>query len=183
MSYTQAERLQILLLCDIHEALGIQNSYNPELIKEAIETDNLWALDWEYQSLSTEDDNPDEVKHVCDVLDMYSLLQFTYDKLSPDDQSKLAEEVPGFNAAHSLTFPGFDGNNESKLMSIAHMLTKLGRFHTQDITKNSHHPTVEASNRMLAVFIPERSNFHHERGLTYEALKETLLARIHPSNR
>lgn len=183
MSYTQAEKLQILLLCDIHEALGIKNSYDPDFIKEAIESDNLWALEWEYQSLSTKEENPDEVKHVCDVLDMYGLLKFTYEHLTPEKQAQLAEEVPYFDPDHSLTFPGFDGNNEGRLMSIAHILTKMGRFNTQDITKNAHHPTYDISRRMLAVFLPERPNFEHQRGLTYEALKNTLIARIHPSER
>lgn len=180
MSYTQAEKLQILLLCDIHEALGIKNSYDASLIKEAVETDNLWALEWEYNSLSTDEENPDEVRHVCDVLDMYDMLKFTYDHLSPDDQNRLAAEVPHFNPNHSLTFPGFDGNNESGLMSVARMLAKMGRFNSQDIVKNSHHPTYATSERMLNVFLPKRSNFHHLRGITYEALRDTLLARIHP---
>ncbi|MGP2519101.1 YfbU family protein [Pantoea ananatis] len=180
MSYTQAEKLQILLLCDIHEALGIQNSYDPSLIKEAVQTNNIWALEWEYQSLATDDDDPDEVRHVCDVLDMYDILKFTYDNLSPEEQAQLANDVPHFNPAHSLTFPGFDGNNEGRLMSVAHMLAKMGRFNRQDITKNSHHPTYATSERMLAVFLPERPNFHHQRGLTFEALKNTLLARYNP---
>jgi uncharacterized protein YfbU (UPF0304 family) len=183
MSYTQAEKLQILLLCDIHEALGIKNRYDPELIREAVSSDNIWALEWEYQNLSTEDDNPVEVKHVCDVLDMYDILKFTYEHLSPDDQAKLIEEVPHFSPAHSLTFPGFDGNNEGRLRSIAYMLNRMGRFNTQEITKNSHHPTYDTSERMLSVYLPERSNFQHQRGITYEALRDTLLAQIRPSNR
>lgn len=178
MSYTQAEKLQILLLCDIHEALGIENSFDPSLIKQAVESDNLWALEWEYHSLETDDDNPDEVKHVCDVLDMYDMLQFTYDHLSPADQAQLANDVPHFNPVHSMTFPGFDGNNEGRLMSVANMLAKMGRFNRQDITKNSHHPTYDTSERMLAVFLPERSNFHQGRGITYEALRDTLRAKF-----
>lgn len=176
MSYTQAEKLQILLLCDIHEALGIKNSYDPSLIKQAVESDNIWAIEWEYHSLGTDNDKPDEVKHVCDVLDMYGMLQFTYDNLSAADQAQLANDVPHFNPAHSLTFPGFDGNNEGRLMSVAHMLAKMGRFNTQNITKNSHHPTYDTSERMLAVFLPQRSNFHHQRGITYDALRDTLRA-------
>ncbi|MDJ0030330.1 YfbU family protein [Pantoea ananatis] len=183
MSYTQAEKLQILLLCDIHEALGIKHSYNPDFIKEAVETDNLWAIEWEYQSLSTEKDNPPSVRHVCDVLDMYDLLRFTYGHLSPGDQAKLAQEVPHFSVDYSLTFPGFDGNHEGELMSVARMLSKMGRFSSQEILKNSHFPTFQTSERMLSVFLPARADFHHQRGLTYEALRDTLIARTHPDNR
>ncbi|WP_168404943.1 YfbU family protein [Erwinia amylovora] len=183
MSYTQAEKLQILLLCDIHKALNIENSYDPDFISAAIESDNLWSIGWEYQSLSTDEDTPEDVKHVCDVLDMYGLLKFTYDHLSPQDQIRLAEDIPTFSVEHDLVFPGFDGNNESNLMSIARIFSKMGRFNTQDLTKNSHRPTFNISERMLEVFLPQRSNFHHQRGLTYDALRDTLLASIHPSNR
>ncbi|KQN56736.1 YfbU family protein [Erwinia sp. Leaf53] len=183
MGYTQAEKLQILLLCDIHEALGIQNSYDASFIREAVESENLWALEWEYHSLSTDKENPDDVRHVCDVLDMYDLLKFTYDHLSPEDQARLADEVTAFSPEYSLTWPGFDGNNEGNLMGIARMFKKMGRFNTQELGKNSHHPTYDTSERMLEVFLPLRRDFHHARGLTYDALKETLQARIHPDNR
>jgi uncharacterized protein YfbU (UPF0304 family) len=180
MSFTQAEKIQMLLLCDIHEALGIKNSYDASLIRHAVETENQWAINWEYDSMSSDEETPDHVKHVCEVLDMYDLLKFTYDHLSPEDQQQLANDVPHFDPAHSLAFPGFDGNNEGNLMSVANMLVKMGRFNRQDITKNSHHPTYDSSERMLAVFLPARSNFQHQRGITYDALRDTLSAKFHP---
>ena len=47
MSYSQAEKLQILMMCDIYEKLGIENSYNPEIIRTAIDTGNYWAIEGE----------------------------------------------------------------------------------------------------------------------------------------
>ncbi|MBP2197210.1 YfbU family protein [Pantoea cypripedii] len=176
MSLTQAEKLQILLLCDIHKALGIQNSLDVNFIKEAVETNNLWALEWEYDSLSSNADNPTEVKHVCDVLVMYDILKFTYERLSSTEQALLAKEVPGFSPENSLTFPGFNSKAESRLISIAEMLVRMGRFNRQEVSKKSDYPTYESSERMLQVFTPSREDFNIGRGITYSALRDTLLA-------
>ena len=48
MKYSQQEKLQIMMLSDIHRALEIENSFDPDLIDEAVSTDNYWALSWEY---------------------------------------------------------------------------------------------------------------------------------------
>ncbi|KKY90269.1 hypothetical protein OA46_04715 [Enterobacter cloacae] len=183
MNYTQAEKLQILLLCDIHEALNIKNSFDADLIREAVSTNNTWAIEWEASSLSTEEDTPEDVKFVCDVLDMYDFLKFTYDNLAEEDKNKLAREVQHFHGEDSVTFPGFDGNNEGRLISIAYMLKKLNRFNKQDITKNSHMPTIAIYRRMLDVFLAARVDFMPGKGISYQALRDTLLARIHPENR
>ncbi|WP_334141275.1 YfbU family protein [Atlantibacter hermannii] len=183
MSYTQAEKLQILLLCDIHEALGIKNSFDADIIREAVSTNNTWAIEWEASSLSTEEDTPEDVSFVCDVLDMYDFLKFTYDNLTEEDKKKLTEEVKHFNGEDSVTFPGFDGNNESRLMSIAYMLKKLNRFNRQDITKNSHMPTIAIYRRMLEVFYDARKDMAPGKGISYEALRDTLRARTHPEYR
>ncbi|HCU0795760.1 TPA: YfbU family protein [Citrobacter braakii] len=183
MSYTQAEKLQILLLCDIHEALGIKNSFDADLIREAVSTNNTWAIEWESQSLSTNEDTPDDVKFVCDVLDMYDFLAFTYRNLEEEEKKQLYETVRYFDGDDSVTFPGFDGNNEGRLMSIAYMLKKLNRFNKQDITKNAHMPTIDIYRRMLNVFIPARDHMIPGSGISFEALRDTLLARVHPDNR
>lgn len=183
MSYTQAEKLQILLLCDIHEALNIKNSFDADLIREAVSTNNTWAIGWEVSSLSTEEGTPEDVKFVCDVLDMYDFLKFTYDNLSEDDKNMLSQEVKHFHGEDSVIFPGFDGHHEGRLMSIASMLKKLNRFNKQDITKNSHMPTIAIYRRMLDVFLDARVDMIPGKGISYEALRDTLLARIHPQNR
>ncbi|HAT7731461.1 TPA: hypothetical protein JAX37_003333 [Enterobacter cloacae] len=183
MSYTQAEKLQILLLCDIHEALGIKNSFDADLIREAVSTDNTWALEWNAPSLATDEDTPEDVKFVCDVLDMYDFLAFTYEQLDDAQKRQLHEEVRYFDGVNSVTFPGFDGNNEGRLMSIAYMLKKMDRFSKQDITKNSHMPTISIYRRMLDVFLPARADIIPGVGVSYEVLKNTLLARVHPGYR
>ncbi|HHK8149046.1 TPA: YfbU family protein [Serratia marcescens] len=183
MSYTQAEKLQLLMLCDIYEKLEIDNGFDPDVLREAISSNNTWAIDWIAPSLSTDEDTPEEVKFVCDVLDMYDFLQFTYSQLPQDKKDQLAAEIPHFRGDDSVTFPGFDGNNEGRLMSIASMLEKMNRFNRQDITKNAHMPTVAIYRRMLDVFLPIRGDMVPGVGISFDDLKNTLLARTHPDNR
>ncbi|HEI9781988.1 TPA: YfbU family protein [Serratia marcescens] len=183
MSYTQAEKLQTLMLCDIYEKLGIDGDYNPQLIRAALDTDNYWAIGWAYQDLDTGESNPKEVTFVTDVLDMYSILQYTYERLTKEKQEQLAKDVQHFNPKHDIVFGGFDWNNEGKYVSVTRMFKLLERFNTQNIEKNSHSPRVELYRRMLEEFLPIRKDFVHNEGISYEALCKVLNAQLHPSHR
>lgn len=33
MKYSQAEKLQLMMLCEIYRAMGIENSFNPDLVE------------------------------------------------------------------------------------------------------------------------------------------------------
>lgn len=72
-----------------------------------------------------------------------------------------------------VTFPGFDGNNESDLRSIAQALRKNDRFRETlgAEVKNSHMPTTAMYRRMIAKW--------RELGeLNYPYLKDAMLAII-----
>ncbi|WP_431614287.1 YfbU family protein [Enterobacter asburiae] len=183
MSYSQAEKLQILMMCDIYEKLGIENSYNPEIIRTAIDTGNYWAIEWAYQDLSTGAPTPPEVTFVCDVLDMFGLLQYTYENLTDIQKEKLLKDVSNFNYKHDVIFSGFDWNNESEYTSITRMFKLLDRFSTQNIVKNSHSPRIAIYQRMLNEFLPIRKDFIHDVGIPYDGFCAILNARVHPSNR
>lgn len=184
MVYTQAEKLQILMLCDIYKAMGIKNSFDPNVIEEAISSDNTWAIGWKYQNLSDGSDTPEHVKLFVDTVDMFKILQYTYERFTDADKLEIASAVPHINDASSLEFPGFDGNNESEYLSVGYMLKEIGRFEGINITKNSHMPSVSIYRRMLAVFLPARSNnWAHDVGISKESFIAVLNARTHPSMR
>ncbi|EMC9819550.1 YfbU family protein [Klebsiella aerogenes] len=185
MKYTQQEKLQIQMLTEIFRALEIENSFDPDLIDEAVSTDNYWALSWQYSSLDTGEDNPEEVKLFVDVIDMYEILKYTYERFSAEDKAEVAEAIPHFNESTSLSFPGFDGNNETEYLVIGGILKRMGRFSGKDeLTRNSHMPTVDIYRRMLEVFLPARANtWMFEVGISKENFINTLNARIHPENR
>ncbi|MGA8121313.1 YfbU family protein [Rouxiella badensis] len=184
MSYTQAEKLQIMLLCDIHRALGIEDSYDPDVIEEAITTDNNWAIGWKYQNLNDGSKTPPHVTFFVDTVDMYKILQYTYQHFSSDDRVEVESKLTNFHGEKSLVFPGFDGNNETDYLSVGYMLEKLGRFEGTDITKNSHMPCVDTYRRMLDVFLPARSkDWNHNKGISKESFIAVFQAKIHPSLR
>lgn len=185
MTYSQAEKLQLMMLCAIYRKLGINDSFDPELIEEAISSDNYWALGWEYPSLDTGEEVPENVKTFVATVDMYEILQYTYDRFSERDKAEIASQIPYFDEAYLIKFQGFDGDHESAYIGIGRMLEKMGRLKlTAEPTRNSHRPSVDIYLRMLEVFLPARANDWHEgRGISKESFIKTLNARIHPSNR
>ncbi|MEN7460417.1 YfbU family protein [Pantoea dispersa] len=158
MSYTQAEKLQLLMLCDIYKALGIKNSFDPNLIDEAVSTDNTWAIGWQYQSLSDGSDKPAHVKLFADTVEMYEMLEYTYNQMSAQDKAHVATAIPYFNPKTSLTFPGFDGNNESEYRSVGDMFKLMGLWQNVDLTRNSHCQKSEQYQDMLDIYLPARSS-------------------------
>ena len=158
MQLTDAERLSLTMLAEIHEAIGIKNGINARLVKDAIWGGNEWAIYWDVPLPWTQQaGNPAHVEHVADVFDMYSFLEAGYGALSP--QSKAAvDQATGRQGGPK--FPGFDGNNETDEYSAGKFLIdEMGRFGSyKGRAMNSHHPTVDRSNRMLAVFKPIRDS-------------------------
>lgn len=174
-----------MMLCEIYRALDIDGSFNPEIIEEALSSDHYWAIDWEYPGVSTGEDTPKKVSFFVDTYDMYSILEYTYERLSDEDKLEVSSSVEGFNEEYHLKFPGFDGNNETEFLSIGRTLKVMGRFSgSEDLVKNSHSPSVEKYQRMLKVFLPARSNsWTHGVGISKEDLIKTLNEKVHPSNR
>ncbi|MBC3378482.1 YfbU family protein [Serratia fonticola] len=183
MSYTQAEKLQILMLTEIFRKLNIENSFNPDIIDIAVTTDNTWILEWDYYALKTENDTPPDVIWVADVLTMYNELLFSYKNLNPGEIKELEDQLEHFHGEKTFTFPGFDGNNEGRFMTIADLFKRSHRFTNMDITKNSHMPTKEIYSRMLKVYNEERNQFIDGKGFSIQSLVNIIKARIHPDNR
>ncbi|YBF18969.1 YfbU family protein [Klebsiella pneumoniae] len=137
MKYTQQEKLQTLMLCEIFKALEIKDSFNSDLIYKAIQSDQYWALDWEYSDLDSGEDTPEEVTFFVDTFDMYEILNYTYDNFNEADKAEVAASIRNFNGKNSLLFPGFDGNNETKYITIGRILKTMGRFNgSDDLIKN-----------------------------------------------
>jgi hypothetical protein len=104
------------------------------------------------------------VSFVADVLDMWSFIEERIEKLEPSD----LERVKAANYGHTPKFAGFDGNNESELMSIARFLVermnRFTRFKGREF--NSHSPSVARHRRMVAAFGPMRATLDFGRQLS-----------------
>ncbi len=86
--------------------------------------------------------SPSECRYVFDVLDMYRMLNRSYDQL-PDKSGIDADD---------LKFPGFDGNNETRLLSLAEYLRDRDRYTDlllKDVDLNSHSMTKDLYQNML----------------------------------
>ncbi len=157
VNFSDGEKMLILMMSDVYKALKIKNpESNPEFLADVIYGGHYWAPKWDMQGVFHDHvDDPDEVRYVVDVLDMWSFIEEACEGLSPADKSTLETAL---GSTSPVKFRGFDGNNETSQMGIARFLIeKMDRFIRFDPKNlNSHMPTANKYRAMLAVFEPIR---------------------------
>ena len=136
---TDAERMILANQYDILAVLRSDGDY--ERMAENLRNGHEWLYS-QYFDYISENLSEEKAEHVIAILALYEDLRFSYDHLS--DKSGIDEE--------SVFFPGFDGNNESDLLSFARGLIKADRFIEVlgEKAKNSHTRTTETYKRMLS---------------------------------
>ena len=183
MKITDGEKLILLMLSELFEQFKVNGEIDPEFIKSAIFNDQLWGLRWKYPGIPFENvEDPEIVKEVVDILDMWSFIEHSYEKLSDDEKIKLEKGAEPFGK--SPRFHGFDGNNETFHMSTAlfvvNDLDRFNEFKGRDF--NSHCPSLDGYQRMLSVFEPIRNNLGYE-PLSVKDLIAILNEQRHPTLR
>ena len=159
VSFSDGEKMLILMMADLYKQLKLKDGEaNPAFLAKVIYGGHYWAPKWDMQGVFHDHvDDPKDVTHVVDVLDMWSFIEEAYEKFSAKQREQIAEEV-GPLGKH-VAFHGFDGNNESSQMSIAGFLiddmNRFSRFKGRDL--NSHHPTFGRYHRMVELFEPMRA--------------------------
>ena len=182
MKLTNPEKLILLMLSELHAKVGVENGTDTKLLTRAIYSDNTWALDWEMPGIVGEKSEltPPEVTDVVNILDMWSFIEVAYEKF--DAASREGVKTGAAPFGEHVTFTGFDGNNESRHMSIARFLVedmdRFTRFKKRDL--NSHHPSIDGLLRMTAVFEKIRPTLA-DRGLSSDEVIQLLNARRHPA--
>jgi uncharacterized protein YfbU (UPF0304 family) len=181
MKLTNPEKLILSMLAELHEKLGIDES-NAKLIKQAIYTDNTWALSWELQGVVGDepDPTPQHVKDVANYLDMWFFLEEGHGQLDAAGKAKIEAAVGPLGKY--VKFTGFDGNNEAEMISVVRMFVEhMDRFtHFKGRELNSHVPTRGRYARMYRVFEPMRSGLAG-RSLSVEDIIEILQGGIGPA--
>lgn len=183
MKISDSERLMLLMLCDIYDRTGTEGEFDTDFIRSAVFGEKAWSIPWKYSGIPFEDqDTPEVVKEVLDILDMWSLIERSVQGLSPAERDQLEREAEPFG--RSPQFRGFDGNGETEHMSTAsflvHQLERFTEFKGRDF--NSHMPTVDAYKRMLRPYNEVRHKLL--RGpLGVADLVVILREQIHPENR
>lgn len=186
MEFTNQQKLIITLLTDIHAKLEIEDSLDPDFVQRMVAGGQGWALEWKYPGVFEESsEDPESVKYVSEVLEMWSVLESSFNAFDAQELKVLAGAADPFGK--DVKFPGFDGNNEGQYLSIARIFVNdLGLW--SEFTgrvPNSHMHTTDGYRRMLGVFEEIRSSkfSDHDYGLLgVEDLAQVLQERRHPSN-
>ena len=158
--FSDGDKMLMLMMGDLFKALKIKDpESNPEFLAKVIYGGHYWAPKWDMQGVFHDHvDNPRDVTHVVNVLDMWSFMEEAYGRLTPAQKLTITEEVGPW--ATDVQFAGFDGNNESSQMSIARFLieemNRFSRFKGRDM--NSHSPTFDRYSRMYELFKPMRAS-------------------------
>lgn len=182
MQVSDSEKLILVMLSELYDTMGVKGEIDPDFIRSAVLGNKTWSIPWMYPGIPfAEDDTPEVVKEVLDILDMWSVIEASYADFSDDEKEQLASKAEPFGKEPK--FRGFDGNNESEYMSTASFLVnKLDRFEEfKGRYFNSHSRVVDVYQRMLPAFDEAMSQTGFPLGVEQIAL--VLKAQIHPDYR
>src|SRR4051812_47829003 len=93
MKLSDGEKLIILMLADLYEALDVEGEFDPGFIRRTITDNHLWGLRWKYTSLFEEEENPPDVKETANILDMWRFLEEGFKKLTKPDKARVQAET------------------------------------------------------------------------------------------
>jgi uncharacterized protein YfbU (UPF0304 family) len=183
MKITDGEKLILLMLSELYDKLGVEGEVEPDFIRSVIFSNNTWSIPWKYVGIPfDEQETPEVVKEVLDILDMWSMIERSYENLSSEAKKFVEKEAYPFGK--DPKFPGFDGNNETEYMGTASFLVNdLDRFEEfKGRNFNSHCPSIDSYRRMLSVFKPILRSLNFQ-PLSGQNIVDILKERVHPDNR
>lgn len=157
MNLSEGERLILVMLCDIHKALNLKGSIDPDTLRPLI-------LKGEYngaaRSLSGENsphrDRTPVASEVSEILDMWSAIERGYKHLSVEE--KRVVEAEAGPLGRGVRFSGFDAESEIEYRDAAHHLIEVtGLFERfQGRNLDAHMPALAGYRRMLRLYGPMR---------------------------
>ncbi|MFH5067047.1 hypothetical protein ACHHY8_01590 [Enterobacter cloacae complex sp. 2024EL-00215] len=152
-------KLSVFMMCDLFDHFDLRNGYDTELIRTAISTNHLWALEVAYPGLLNEFEVPEETVFINETACLFKKLQRTYHTFSDSEKDKLFTAIPNFSLTHDLAFQGFDSISERNMLDVSKILTLLGYHSDMDLTKETYNATTQRYTRMLdLVILPGQEN-------------------------
>lgn len=178
MKLSNGEKLILLMLSEIYEKLGVDGETDPKFVRSAIISGNEWGLEWKYSGIPFDRQaTPKPVKEVVDFLDMWSFIEEAYKGMSSEDKKLMETSAAPFGM--DVKFMGFDGNNESEYLNIAHFLiddmNRFPIFKAREL--NSHMRSISIYRRMYSVLKRMRKNLTPEKQLNATQIIELLKAK------
>ncbi len=120
MKLSDGEKLILAMLCEIYVHCKMEGQIDHNLVRSVLETGNYWELVWQYPEIFNEhEDNNDSFKEMVNILDMWILIETSYEKLSSDDKSKIINQMRGHRK--DIQFFGFHDRNELECLDIARL--------------------------------------------------------------
>ena len=181
MEMTKAERLIVLMLCDLYKSPGEDKMFNPKLIEYAVAQGQLWALSWEYGDLLNADSTTrKQVDLTADIMTMWQVIEAFMSRFTSDQRNEVV--VATGRRLDRIKFKGFYEEPYRSISSF--MLEELGRwpqFAGRDYSKMF--PVLEADLRMLVKYKQMRDANPLGLELTPEQVIEIVNERVHPEKR
>jgi uncharacterized protein len=156
MNLSEGERLILVMLCDIHKALNLKGTIDPDTLKPLIldAGKNGAAVNG---GASDHLDRTAVTTEVSEILDMWSAIERGYKHLSVDEKREV--EIGAGPLGRGVRFSGFDAESEIAYRNAAHVLVEeAGQFERfQGRTLDAHMPALAGYRRMLRLYGPMRS--------------------------
>lgn len=134
MQLSDGERLIVVMLAEVMEAMGLNGEIDPKLVKTLAYDHDDWAIAHKYHNLfNSEGPSEETVKETQDILWMWQVIESSIEELEGAEAEQAAQFQP------HTQFTGFDGNHDPH-HGVAHTLIKrLGLFDRfADRNLNSH---------------------------------------------
>lgn len=165
VTLSYAERWSLINQYRILEILDAANAHDYKLQREALESG--FSEEYGESNIYQDELSVDACRHVIDVLNMYRILHFSYQRLSAPDKAAIDPT--------DIQFEGFDGNEEPRQLSYCKYLLEQGKWQELQRTKadyNSHSSTADRYEKMLQALrtIQGPSNTARARDLTKDEI-------------
>jgi hypothetical protein len=122
MKLSDGERLIVVMLAEVMEAMRLNHEIDPTLVKKLAIYHDDWAIAHKYHGIFDGEAPTDgEVKETHDILSMWSFIEYSIGQLEGEE----AKEAAGFR---NTQFSGFDGNNDPHYGIAQTMIQDLGLY-------------------------------------------------------
>ena len=163
---TYGEKIIMAMLCDLYRSVSVKNGViDPNFIDSVLSGGHYWGLKLQYDQVAHSNSIPEViVREVADILDMWILLENSYNNLSSNDKKQVTSQTnPGLSSG-GVQFLGFDGNNESSHYHVANFfVNEMGLYKQFNQSgsgrvRNSHSRILDTYRKMLAEYEVARSS-------------------------
>ncbi|KKZ15820.1 hypothetical protein AAY84_23830 [Serratia marcescens] len=154
MQYGDLQKMNTLMLCDIFDTLNISNGYDTELIRTAVNLNQLWAIELAYPGHTDNTDIPDEVDFISNVMNLFHDLKSAFSNFNEQEKRQISRVIPDFSEKYDLEFSGFHPQLERNMADISRLLVMLGYYSEDDLLKNACTPATGRYIQMLEFFTP-----------------------------